>query len=224
MRKHTAKMAWLLLLVTAGSIFTASCGDTASNTPVQTQANNDSAAVTEPVDTAELTELEMRKLISDGLTDEDFGGKAFRIIMESERVEEMWTDEQIGEACNDSIYMRNSKIESRFNVKFSVIEQVDKFETVNFFKTMVLGGADDAELGAYNDYVAYTPVGAGCCMNWVDIPNVDLSRPWHNKLANDGATINGKLFTLCSDLSVSSMTYTYGIFFNTRLTTNYDMT
>ena len=49
---------------------------------------------------------------------------------------------------------------------------------------------------------------------WTDIPYVNLEQPWHNKLANDGATINGKLFTICSDLSVSSMTYTYAIFFN----------
>ena len=58
-------------------------------------------------------------------------------------------------------------------------------------------------------------------MNWLEAPRVDLNQPWHNKLANDGATINGILYSICSDLSITSMTYTHAIFANTEMLADY---
>ena len=170
--------------------------------------------------------MQKRQMMADNLPEKDWAGEEFRIICSEEYGfnEEFWVEEQNGDQCNDAVYERNEKIESRFNTKISILPQgTNRSDTVDFFKTIVLAGDDAAELCAYVDYLAYTPVGAGICMDWTDIPYVNLEQPWHNKLANDGATINGKLFTICSDLSVSSMTYTYAIFFNTRLVANYDM-
>ncbi|MGM9626030.1 MAG: hypothetical protein ACI3XM_10040 [Eubacteriales bacterium] len=221
--RHTA--AYLLSVLTIAAVFSA-CGDQASDdSSVETAAKNNTESES-VIDTAELTDLQKRQMISDNLPEKDWGSKEFRIICSEEYDfnEEFWVEEQNGDPCNDAVYSRNEKIESRFNVKIKTLPQgTNRTDTPNFFKTMVLGGDDAAELCAYVDYMAYIPVGANVCMDWTEINYVDLEQPWHNKLANDGATINGKLFTICSDLSISSMTFTYGMFFNTRLVANYDM-
>ena len=217
--------AWILSALVLSSAL-ASCSDAAAEGAVTDADQNQTDAATESVDTAELTDLQKRQMTPDNLPEKDWGGKDFRIICSEEYGfnEEFWVEEQNGDQCNDAVYSRNEKIESRFNVKVSILPQgTTRDETPKFFNTMVLAGDDSAELCAYVDYMAYTPVGAGTCMDWTEIPYVDLDQPWHNKLANDGATINGKLFTICSDLSISSMTYTYAIFFNTKLAADYDM-
>ena len=55
----------------------------------------------------------------------------------------------------------------------------------------------------------------------VEAPYQDLDKPWHNKLANDGATINNRLYAICSDLSYTSMTFTHTIFANLDLLAQY---
>ena len=65
------------------------------------------------------------------------------------------------------------------------------------------------------------PIAAGAALNWNDIPYVDQEKPWHNQLANEPSTINGKLFAINSDLSISSLQYTYAIFVNYKLSTDY---
>ena len=223
--KSNRIFAWILSVLTVASVMTA-CGGASDNGTVTENAQKESEAVTDAVETKELTELEKRQRIPDNLPEKDWGGKDFRIICSEEFdvSEEFWVEEQNGDQCNDAVYARNEKIESRFNVNISILPQgTVRDDTPKFFNTMVLAGDDAAELCAYVDYMAYTPVGAGSCLDWTEIEYVALDQPWHNKLANDGATINGKLFTICSDLSISSMTYTYALFFNTRITGNYDM-
>ena len=65
------------------------------------------------------------------------------------------------------------------------------------------------------------PVSTGVLYNWLDIPRVDLTQPWHNQLANGDATINGKLYGIDSDLSISTLLYTYGTFFNYNIMEQY---
>ena len=223
--KHIRAAAWLLTALTAASVITACGTDTPDAGAVTENAANDTA-VTESADTEPLTDLQIRQRTPDNLPEKDWGGKDFRIICSEEFGfnEEFWVEEQNGDQCNDAVYSRNEKIESRFNVKVGILPQgTTRDDTPKFFNKIVMAGEDAAEICAYVDYMAYTPVGAGSCMDWTEIPHVALDQPWHNKLANDGATINGKLFTICSDLSVSSMTYTYALFFNTKITGNYDM-
>jgi len=224
--KTTRIAAWLLSVLTVASVMTACGGASSDNGTVTENAQKGNDAVTESVDTAELTDLQKRQMTPDNLPEKDWGGKDFRIICSEEYDfnEEFWVEEQNGDQCNDAVYARNEKIESRFNVNISILPQgTNRDDVAKFFNTMVMAGDDSAELCAYVDYHAYKTIGAGSCMDWTEIEYIDLDQPWHNKLANDGATINGKLFAICSDLSVSSMTYTTAIFFNTRLTNNYDM-
>lgn len=150
----------------------------------------------------------------DDLPEKDFGGRDYIICNTEVKRYEILSEELTGETCNDAVYQRNVKIEDRFMVKIGALIET---EPENTLKTAALSGDNAFTLGGYVNYRAYVPIAAGACLNWNDIPYVDQSKPWHNQLANEPATINGKLFAINSDLSISSLQYTYGMFFNYEL-------
>lgn len=87
--------------------------------------------------------------------------------------------------------------------------------------TMATSGVVDYELCAFYNYLAYSPINKQALLNWLDVPYVDVSQPWHNSLANDDATINGYLYAICSDASITTLTLTYATFVNSDLIQDY---
>lgn len=205
---------------------TVSCGET---TPTNdTNPSADTSETTPPTpeettaDTDNLTDHELRQLIPDNLPDTTFGGKSFRVMTYNNSYGddsyEIVSEELTGDACNDAVYNRNLDIESRFDV---VIQCTTESSPQTYINTMVKSGLDEQDLFGFYEYVAYYPINAKSSYNWLEVPHVDLEQPWHNSLANDGATINNKLYAICSDYSISSMTFTYAFFFNIGMMENY---
>ena len=86
---------------------------------------------------------------------------------------------------------------------------------------MATAGTNDYEIVSIYDYTAYVPISAKAVLNWKEIPNVDTTQVWFNQKANDNATINNRLYAICSDLSTTSLTLTYSTFFNVEIMNNY---
>ncbi|MBQ4590503.1 MAG: hypothetical protein IJB20_00575 [Clostridia bacterium] len=224
--KNRIMSALLAALMLSSAAAMSACGESEVNS--ETTATTDTTTPTageaaEEVVEEELSDLERRQRIPDNLPDQKFDGEGFRVMSFGTSAgfnytTEIWVEELNGDACNDAVYNRNVKIEDRFDVKISVTEDANPHSTV---KTFVTAGTPDYHIVGFYDYVTYTPVNAGVLMNWLDAPYVNLEQPWHNKLANDGATINNKLFSICSDLSITSMTYTHAIFANTGLLSDF---
>lgn len=153
-----------------------------------------------------------RLLISDNLGEHDFDGISFRIA--GVHLEDVWVEGVTGDVCNDALYNRNAKVGDRFNCNIEIAEEAD-------LKQSVAAGTKDFEVISITDYqVCEANVGENL-LDWTEVPNIDFDQPWYNKLANDNFTINDILYTVCSDLSLTAMTYSYGIFFNTELMNNY---
>ena len=213
-----------LMLSSAFSMF--SCGESAVNTEAgttQTTTTPTADGSADAVKEEELSDYERRQLIPDNLPAVKYDGAEFRVMTREtfagwQYSSEIWVEELNGDACNDAVYNRNVKIEDRFDVKISATEDT---ATQTSIKTFVTAGTPDYHLVGFFDYQSYNPINAGVVMNWLEAPNVDLDQPWHNKMANDGATINDKLYAICSDLSITSMTYTHAIFANTELLADY---
>jgi len=179
-------------------------------------------AVSGPVDTEpaeeDLSPLEQRKRIPDNLPDVTYGGRDYLIESETRKTYEILSEEINGEATNDAVYNRNLLIENRFDVKIGMVENETPY---NEIVTSVTAGTHDYDIAGFINFLTLTPVTARVLYNWLDIPRVDLTQPWHNQLANSGATINGKLFAINSDLSISTLLYTYGMFFNYNIMEQY---
>jgi len=221
--KNRLMSVLLAALMLSSSFAMFACGESNVNTETQT-ANTTASTPTagdtaDVIDESKLTDYERRQLIPDNLPAVNYDGAEFRVMTREtfagwQYSTEIWVEELNGDACNDAVFNRNVAIEERFGVKISATEDTD---AQNKIKTFVTAGTPDYHLVSYFDYQTYIPVTAGVLMNWLEAPRVDLNQPWHNKLANDGATINGILYSICSDLSITSMTYTHAIFANTEM-------
>lgn len=178
------------------------------------------------VDEAELTDYQKRQLIPDDLPDMNFDGAEFRVLTNADayngrviKTIEIVAEEITGDACNDAVYNRNLKLEDRFGVKISCGTATNPESEVN---TFVTAGTDDYHIVGFETYQAATAISGKSLLDWNDATYVNLSKPWHNKLANDQATIYGTLYAACSDLSLSSMTFTYAYFTNINLLEEYN--
>ncbi len=200
----------LALLMTALPL--TACSEKTAGEETGPSASSDTVTPTdtEPAE-EDLSPLEQRQRIPDNLPDVDFGGRDYLIESETRKTYEILSEEITGEATNDAVYNRNLLIENRFGVKIGMVENETPY---NEIVTAVTAGTHDYDIAGFINFLTLTPVTARVLYNWLDIPRVDLNQPWHNKLANDGATINGKLFAINSDLSISTLLYTYGMFFN----------
>ena len=196
----------------------ASCGDQAAESGAASTTAADVQISAETESDEELTDLQKRAGISDGLPDMNFSGREFRAAVTKEKVYEIFSEEQTGAIENDSIYNRNVQIEDRFGVKIKAVETTDPFSAV----VKVASSGDYAyEICGHFDYKAYTPITAGAYYNWYDVPYVNLEQPWYSQDSNNSATINGKIFCVTGDLAVTAMQYTYGVFFNRRICDQY---
>ena len=156
--------------------------------PEQTTA---APAAAEEEDESQLSSLELRQRIPDNLPANNFNGRDFTVCTEERKFYEIFSEELTGEATNDAVYDRNIRIEDRFNVKIGTLANGNPENQVI---TTVTSGTHDFDIVGFVNYKTYTPVTSGVLYNWLDIPLVDLSQPWHNQLANGDATVNGKLF------------------------------
>ncbi len=190
--------------------------DTSESTPTSSGTTETEA---ETIDESTLTDREKRALVSDDLpASMDYGGDSFRVMVPTERLYEIVSEELTADNCNDAVYNRDLDIETRFNIK---IEATEDSEPWSQLKTIATAGTNDYELVTIYDYLAYVPITSNSVLNWTEIPNVNLDKPWHNQLANENSTINDRLYAICSDLSITSMTYTHAFFFNVDMMENY---
>ena len=215
--------ALLAALLLSTSFTACSESKTETNTDAPTSSEVVSAEpAAEEIAEEELSDLELRQRISDDLPEMKWDGADFRVYTSNatwaDYEGEIIAEELTGDACNDAVYNRNIKIEERFDIKMSVSSDSTPW---NMPQTLAHAGTDDYHLVAFYDYQANVPISAKALLNWTEAPYQDLDKPWHNKLANDGATINNRLYAICSDLSYTSMTFTHTIFANLDLLNQY---
>ncbi len=209
-------MAVLLLTLTA-----------CSNTSPGGSAADESETVPDPVASdipAQPDEKQDRSSVPDNLPEIDFGGRDFRAAQQTSRTYEFYAEELTGEGTNDSVFNRNLKIESRFNVKIVSVDYDSLSSITNDVDTLVRSGTDAYEVVSHYAYKAYTPIHAHAYRNWLEVPNIDFSRPWWNSLANGQNTINGILYTATGDINISSLLTTYAFFFSVPVTEKYGIT
>ncbi len=221
------KRGLCLILLFSCFLTSVACSETKENSDNKTDETTGAVSAdttTESTETEEqLSDYDKRQLIPDNLPDVKYNGQEFRALTPklNRSVDyrlEIVADELTGDACNDAVYNRNLDVENRFDVKISA---TDMDSPQNQVKTMATAGTNDYEIVSIYDYTAYVPISAKAVLNWKEIPNVDTTQVWFNQKANDNATINNRLYAICSDLSTTSLTLTYSTFFNVEIMNNY---
>jgi len=213
-------IAWMLTLLTVGSSLIACGADTKdeekdSQTEAQTQKQTEATSD----ESKELTPTEIRLLVTDGLKDVDYNQREFRMDCPTGLpVPEFIVEGETGDPCNDAVYKRNSKIEQRFNVIITLgLSSGGSSGILEAIQT----DQDFTEVFSYGADRMYKFIGNKLLYNWHDVEIMNLDAIYYNQRGNESNTINGFLYTLASDLSVSTLTSSYATFFNTRLLQNY---
>jgi len=191
-----------------------------SGTPDDNQANPDNAETTEAG----------RAGIADSIPlDLKFSGRTFTILSREEFMfgYEMGVEEENGDIVNDAIYKRNKDVENRFDITINVIKipgiwgQEANFN--NAVKNSVKAGDDLYDLIAGYAYFI-TPLAAeGNFLNWKKVSGIDGGAPWWSSDLVDKTTIDGKLYFITGDLSLSFISNLTCLFFNKRIQTEFEV-
>ena len=218
--KYTSILSAALLL-----LLLASCAADGEGT-VTTDANTEAGTETEAVDLDSLTEIQRRKYMKDDLPVRDFGGKAFRISARDDYDYEIDIEEATGDICDDALFERNRYIEERFNVEIVPVYSPGTdtgADHINAVRTSITAGEDAFELAATCAYRTGSLLVDGGFYNWLDMPYNDLSKPWWIGGVNDKFRIGDAIYTVVGDMCLTTLQFTYAIFYNRSLGANYDL-
>ena len=207
-----------LSLTLALLILLSSCSSPADSSTQETKSDSTLNTVSSQNQTETETDADERTGIADNLPEKSFGGRSFRVLTSDTKEFQFLSEELSGEVTNDAVFERNLRIEDRFDVKIESVLEKYPYDAVDQYVT---SGINAAEVVDHYQYKAYVPISKGNYLDWNTIPYISQDQPWWNKASNEGSTINGKLFCITGDLSITSMQYTYAMFFNMDLMDQY---
>ena len=224
MKKQAISLLLAALMLASPAVL-ASCSENEVNNetePAQTDTQLQPQSV-EEAETEPEEDMDSRQSIPDDLPDVKYDGEKFMVLTEAylagfDYTTEILAEDLTGDNLNDAVYNRNVLIEDRFDVKFGVETASNAYKEI---VSLEEAGGGEYQLVGIQDHEAQVPIKAHVLLNWAEMPYVNLEKPWHNQLSNDEATVNGKLFAIASDLSISALIYTYATYCNTTLSADY---
>ena len=199
----------LAALLLAPSMLT-SCSDSAVNSD-DTTADTSTVSAPSAESSSEETEAETT-IISDDLTDEDFGGYAFRILScvfyNKELATYITNDELTGVPVDDALYNSKTNIEDRFKVGISWIETGNETAGLNTAKNAINAGDDAFDILIGHDGNTVGLGKSGLLRNMYDIDEFNFEKPWWPNNAVESWTVAGKMFAASSYISYCGIHWT----------------
>ncbi|MDD4773046.1 MAG: hypothetical protein PHZ09_05505 [Eubacteriales bacterium] len=167
--------------------------------------------------------LEARQLIEDSLPELDYGGSMFYTLSCDENIYDTAIyEEETGSALHDTVYKRDRAVEETLNIIFKH-NQVNYADHETIITNSVLAGDDEYQLYLGQAIKACNLALNNYFLNWYDIGYIDFEKPWYNQNTNDALTIGGKCYLLLGSMSISSLGYTYCMFYNKDSATSYNI-
>jgi hypothetical protein len=194
-------------------MFSCSSGDKKENTPqenIPAQSNENSGDITD-VPNAE---------IKPDLPDLTFGGAEFRILLTGWSGVDFESEQETGDRLNDAIYLRNIKIEEKYDVKIKTtnLDEFDKFgPSSDSYRKNVKSASDQ-----YDVFFGIQQYSLVDSMNGLNIEYnaylsyVDLNKPWWDSGILD-VCYGDKVYFTAGDITHSTLGYTTLLIFNKYL-------
>ena len=208
----------LTLIVTA---LLSACGG--SQSPAPETAAPETGATAE----AESTTAETKPQRSaDLLPAADFKGADFVIVgreyakLGNLPAIEFAVEELNGDVINDTIYNRNLTVSTNYNVKISAV--IGAAQTLVRNSVTSGDGAYDLAWAHVNNMSALTL--GGSLANYYDVPHVDLSKPWWNRLATEAMTLNGKCYLQMNYIPFTGVMLSHCLFYNVNMAKENNLT
>ena len=220
--KNFTRIIIALLILAMTLPMALSCAET--NPEGETTAPADTAA---PSDTAaeETTAEETLFAASNIPADLRFDGTTVNILYWDDVPNlEFFVEDQTGEAVNDAIYRRNSKVQEQFGVVLNYVgtpgDNGDMAAYVNVAINSTQAGTD-----AHDIFCGYSMTGAtlmtkGVTQDLTDYDIMEFDKPWWPKSLISKATINDGIYFASGDISTNFIHMMYLVMFNKDMLSN----
>lgn len=157
-----------------------------------------------------------RSKILDNIEEEDMGGREFRILVRESLTDEFFIEEETGEPVDDAIYLRNRKIEERFNIELKERTAPHNQAGSTAVKS-IKSGEDAYDLVAENMVLLASAALNKPFINLKEIDSLDLSGVWFFQDAVKELSVNEKLYILPGEACSTILQASYCYYFNKSL-------
>ncbi|MCL2159402.1 MAG: hypothetical protein FWH48_08345 [Oscillospiraceae bacterium] len=221
----TKKILAAMLLLSLAFGLLAACGEGPSNQ----SDNTDNATTTKPENLADAQQETTQERIYPDLESRDFGGRDFtfasRFVDNQDWTEwkerDLVSEELNGDVINDAVYVRNRKIEDKYNITIKEVSIVNPDLPAKVNQSIKSG--DDL----YDAVITGLMESASMAQNgsFVDlfgVPHLDLSKPWWSQGTVRDLSIMNKLFLIQGDLIILDNDSMEAMIFNKTLIQEYE--
>lgn len=209
-------MACFMMIMSCAFV---SCSDTGEEVE-QTTASPAQSNEVQNTPTEEITEEDTTPVFADA----NYGGESFVVISRSPSASSypafyIGTEEPT-DVMSSAVYTRNTNTEEKYGIK---IEQVPSDKISTSVKNGVDSGMLDYDviLDQRSDLASLALSGYLYDFNKL---NIDYSNPWWDSNCAEGYEIDGKLYIMANDTSVSNLAGARFFFFNKNLIKDYQLT
>lgn len=201
----------LAALLASSALFCfASCGEQKEKPTLPDKEPSQAETNTAPDEASDEIDYEA------GLSNERFDGYKFRMLVRKGSLGSQYFDEPQEDVINSAIYYRNKAVENRFGVTITASESSSNDYETDALNS-ILAGDDAYDLVFAHSRAAFSYAIQGAAYNIHDISTIHMDKPWWSKNINDNCTVNGKLFVLDGDISISSLGAVNCLLFNKRI-------
>ena len=150
------------------------------------------------------------------LSKERYDGYEYRILVRKGSLDSQYFEEAQEDIVDDAIYRRNKIVEEKYGITITASESSHSNYDTSALNSILAGDdAYDVIFAHSRAAFAYAVQGAG--YNIHDISTIHMDMPWWSKNINDNCTVNGKLYVLDGDISVSGLSSAMCLLFNKRI-------
>ena len=150
------------------------------------------------------------------LSKETYDGYNYRILVRKGNLNSQYFEEGQEDIVDDAIYRRNKTVEEKYGITISASESSHSNYDTDALNSILAGDdAYDVIFAHSRAAFAYAVQGAG--YNIHDISTIHMDMPWWSKNINDNCTVNGKLYILDGDISLSGLSSAMCLLFNKRI-------
>lgn len=196
------------------TLFTAAAGCSPQKQPADTTEISAETGAEDITETGDLPEVE----------ESDYGGEEFMILYIDWSLYSHYyfAEEANGDAVNDAIYERSSKIEEYLNIDInSHTEGPVDTPQYNLMKKTVFAGEDVYDLSLiHNSSDIGKYVSDRIILNWNNIPDIDMTKSYWNKSVKKNMEVEGILPFASNDFMIPDIN---SIFFNKLMIENYTL-
>ena len=210
--KLLRKIMVLILVFAMISALFAACGDTAEN------AGIDTARETEDIFAAD----DSGTSYSDAIAAIDYVGYEFHMAtngLSDEYFSALDFEEITGEGLNDAIYERNRRVEHKFNIKLSCINE----SAADKLKSSVVSGTNEVDFVYVLCEEVMPLIAGGYLLPITDLGSINMSNPYWDKGAQETLMIEGKMYHGYLDISFDHYESIAALFYSGALITDFSL-